>query len=453
MSLYRRYRPQVFADVVGQEPIITTLKNSLKANTLAHAYLFCGCRGTGKTTLARLLAKAINCDALTDQMEPCGVCPSCEEITQGRNLNVLEIDGASNRGIDDMRKINETVSYAPSFGKCKIYIIDEVHMLTKEAFNALLKTLEEPPAHVKFFFATTEPHKVLPTIISRCQRFDLNRIPLDAMATKLAKVAKDLGVPCEQAALETLVLLSEGSLRDAESLLEQVLSYGSSLSKDSVEHILRLTPASDLFALDEAIHHQNYPYAFTLATSLFTAGKDLGYFIKSLISHFQNHLHLQYRLSLNHLTAEMRGCYQKTCVFYTEEQCILILEYLIDWEQKIHHINLTKPTLEMILLYLIRSKYRISLSALTKRLLALEASLKVNSSKEMVSSPEIPAPIEKAEKKEESTPLEVPEENTNKPFLKQIAPTPPKPAQGVSTAAQETLIRFAAVELEGVIKK
>ena len=180
----RKYRPQAFSSIIGQEAIVITLKNAIRLKRLAHAYLFSGSKGTGKTTLARLFAKALNCKHLDQDGEPCNQCPSCLEITSGHSLDVLEIDGASNRGIDDIRQINETIGYAPASGEYKIYIIDEVHMLTKEAFNALLKTLEEPPPHVKFFFATTEPHKVLPTILSRCQRFDLNRIPEEAMQQK-----------------------------------------------------------------------------------------------------------------------------------------------------------------------------------------------------------------------------------------------------------------------------
>ncbi len=443
MSLYRQYRPQFFSDVVGQEAIVTTLKNGLKEQKLAHAYLFCGSRGTGKTTLARLLAKAMNCDHL-NHLEPCGKCTSCQEIALGKSLDVLEIDGASNRGIDDIRKINETVSYAPSAGKFKIYIIDEVHMLTKEAFNALLKTLEEPPPHVKFFFATTEPHKVLPTIISRCQRFDLNRIPLSATIDKLSQIAKDQGVSCKEEALRTIALLAEGSLRDAESLLEQVLGFGSSLTVEIVQHTLRLVPSSCFFELDEAIHSQNYPHAFTLASSLFTSGKDLNHFLSSLISHFRNHLHLQYRLPLTSLTEELARSYLKTASSYTEEQCLFILEYLIDWEQKIRHLTLSQTTLEMILVSLIRSKYKISLTALTKRLLALEESLKHNRTEEPPKAAE-PAPVK------EAIPASAADD---KPFqgAYRTSSEPEKPVGG-SSARHETLVRFAAVELEGVIKK
>ena len=189
---HRKYRPKTFSAILGQDNIVITLKNALKFNRVAHAYLFCGSRGTGKTTLARLFAKALNCLELSPDQEPCNTCISCVQMNEGRALDVIEIDGASNRGIDDIRQINETVSYVTSSSKYKIYIIDEVHMLTKEAFNALLKTLEEPPENVKFFFATTEPHKILPTIISRCQRFDLNRIPSDQICKKLKTIASEL---------------------------------------------------------------------------------------------------------------------------------------------------------------------------------------------------------------------------------------------------------------------
>ena len=205
----RKYRPQTFADVLGQSPIVTTLKNAIKKNRLAHAYLFCGSRGTGKTTLARVFAKALNCLQPTQDGEPCNQCTSCRGIVSGSSMDVLEIDGASNRGIEDIRQINETVGYATSSGKYKIYIIDEVHMLTKEAFNALLKTLEEPPAKVLFFFATTEPHKVLPTILSRCQRFNLSRISPQLIVNKLARIAKDLNAVAEEEALHMIATRAE----------------------------------------------------------------------------------------------------------------------------------------------------------------------------------------------------------------------------------------------------
>ena len=223
--LARKYRPQHFNEVLGQDAIVTTLKNAIKHNRLAHAYLFCGSRGTGKTTLARVFAKALNCQSPTSDAEPCNKCSSCKEIAAGNALDVLEIDGASHRGIDDIRQINETVGYASSSGKYKIYIIDEVHMLTKEAFNALLKTLEEPPLKVIFLFATTEPHKVLPTILSRCQRFNLNRISLDTIVDKLRQIAIDQNVEIDEEALYLLAQRAEGGLRDAESLFDQIIAF------------------------------------------------------------------------------------------------------------------------------------------------------------------------------------------------------------------------------------
>src|SRR5438034_11390858 len=220
----RKYRPQRFSDVVGQEHVTQTLANAIKQKRTAHAYLFCGPRGTGKTTIARIFAKCLNC---TDgpKVEFDDQDPRCVEIAEGRSLDVIEIDGASNRGIEEIRELRDTVRYAPARGKFKIYIIDEVHMLTKEAFNALLKTLEEPPSHVKFLFATTEPQKVLPTILSRCQRFDLRRIPAGLIAKHLKKIAKDEKVQIDDKALAAIARGAEGGLRDAEGALDQLIAF------------------------------------------------------------------------------------------------------------------------------------------------------------------------------------------------------------------------------------
>src|SRR5438046_7843673 len=216
----RKYRPQRFADVVGQEHVTQTLANAIKQSRIAHAYLFCGPRGTGKTTIARIFAKCLNCTG-GPKVDFAAADPRCQEIAEGRSLDVLEIDGASNRGIDEIRDLRETVKYAPASSKFKIYIIDEVHMLTKEAFNALLKTLEEPPAHVKFMFATTEPDKVLPTILSRCQRFDLRRIPAALIVQHLGWVAQQEGVAIDESAIYAIARGAGGRVRDAEYTLDQ----------------------------------------------------------------------------------------------------------------------------------------------------------------------------------------------------------------------------------------
>src|SRR3954470_5647694 len=219
----RKYRPQRFSDVVGQEHVSQTLSNAIAQSRIAHAYLFVGPRGTGKTTIARIFAKCLNC---TDgpKVDFADDDPRCVEITEGRSLDVLEIDGASNRGIEEIRSLRDTVRYAPASSKFKIYIIDEVHMLTKEAFNALLKTLEEPPEHVKFMFATTEPEKILPTILSRCQRFDLRRIPSTLIVKHLTGIAKNENVKIEDAAVYAIARGAEGGMRDAESALDQLIS-------------------------------------------------------------------------------------------------------------------------------------------------------------------------------------------------------------------------------------
>ena len=210
----RKWRPQNFDEIIGQEHIATTLKNAIELNRVAHAYLFSGPRGTGKTSTARILAKALNC-ASGPTPTPCNNCTPCKEITSGISLDCIEIDGASNRGIDEVRALRENVKFAPSGGKFKIYIIDEVHMLTSEAFNALLKTLEEPPAHIKFIFATTRPYKLLPTILSRCQRFDFKRIPLELITSKLKKITAEEKINATEEALFYIAKAAGGSMRDA----------------------------------------------------------------------------------------------------------------------------------------------------------------------------------------------------------------------------------------------
>src|SRR2546426_271019 len=284
----RKYRPQRFSDVVGQEHVTQTLANAIKLKRTAHAYLFCGPRGTGKTTIARIFAKCLNC---TDgpKVEFDDQDPRCIEIAEGRSLDVIEIDGASNRGIEEIRELRDTVKYAPAASKFKIYIIDEVHMLTKEAFNALLKTLEEPPAHVKFMFATTEPEKVLPTILSRCQRFDLRRIPVALIVKHLAHIAKLENVKVDDAASYAIARGAEGGMRDAESALDQLISFcGSKIVESDVLSMFGLTAQGQILDLSRAVLAGEVETALRELNGLAIHGKDLGRLLSDLLSHFRN---------------------------------------------------------------------------------------------------------------------------------------------------------------------
>ena len=238
-ALYRKFRPQEFEDVRGQEHIVTTLKNQIKADRVGHAYLFCGTRGTGKTTIAKIFAKAVNCEHPADG-SPCGNCPSCKAIAAGSSMNVIEIDAASNNGVDNIRDIREEVAYSPTEGKYKVYIIDEVHMLSMGAFNALLKTLEEPPSYVIFILATTEAQKIPVTILSRCQRYDFRRITIETISGRLTELMEQEQVQVEPKAIRYIAKTADGSMRDALSLLDQCIAFylGQSLTYDHVLEVL-----------------------------------------------------------------------------------------------------------------------------------------------------------------------------------------------------------------------
>lgn len=284
----RKYRPQKFDEVVGQEHITRTLKNAIEQNRLAHAYLFVGPRGTGKTSTARILAKALNCEK-GPTITPCGVCDNCREIAQGISLDVLEIDGASNNGVDNVRDLRETVRYAPARGRFKIYIIDEVHMLSTAAFNALLKTLEEPPEHVKFVFATTEPQKVLPTILSRCQRFDLRRIPAALIAKHLQFISKSEGIALDDAAAHAIAKGAEGGLRDAESMLDQLVAFcGDTVSQQDVLNIFGFTAEQTVSDLCGCILAGDNAGALAAVHEQAEKGKDLSRLMADLITHLRN---------------------------------------------------------------------------------------------------------------------------------------------------------------------
>ena len=284
----RKWRPQSFDEIVGQEHITQTLKNSIQSGKIAHAYLFSGPRGVGKTSCARIFAKSLNCQE-APTINPCGKCSACNEITEGRSLDVIEIDGASNRGIDEIRTLRENVKFSPVLGKYKIYIIDEVHMLTQDAFNALLKTLEEPPEHVKFIFATTHPNKVLPTILSRCQRFEFNRISTLKIISQLEKICKAEGISIDKDVLFDIAKISDGSMRDAESVLDQLVSFSkNNIKSGDVIEAMGLIEQDSYFNFVKALKDNDAQFCIDFISKLFIRGKNIDKFLEGLLWHLRN---------------------------------------------------------------------------------------------------------------------------------------------------------------------
>jgi DNA polymerase-3 subunit gamma/tau len=288
LVLARKWRPQTFADVVGQEHVTRTLRNAITSGRVAHAFLFTGPRGVGKTTTARLLAKALNCET-GPTPEPCNTCSNCQEITNGSALDVLEIDGASHTGVDNIRDLTEGTQYRPVKSRFRVIIIDEVHMLSNAAFNALLKTLEEPPPHVKFIFATTESHKILPTILSRCQRYDFKRIPLRELIQRLQDILQHEGLTADDVGLALLAREADGGLRDAQSLLDQVIAWsGGHITEQAVKEALGVADRQALFRVVEAIVARDPAQALQLAGNLYEYGYDPRRLCRDLLEHFRH---------------------------------------------------------------------------------------------------------------------------------------------------------------------
>ncbi|HJC23365.1 MAG TPA: DNA polymerase III subunit gamma/tau [Candidatus Eisenbergiella merdavium] len=288
-ALYRKFRPERFEDVKGQDHIVTTLKNQIAAERIGHAYLFCGTRGTGKTTIAKIFAKAVNCEHPVDG-SPCGECRSCRTIAAGASMNVIEIDAASNNGVDNIREIVDEVSYSPAEGKYKVYIIDEVHMLSIGAFNALLKTLEEPPSYVIFILATTEVHKIPVTILSRCQRYDFKRISIETIADRMRELMEEEGQQVEEKALRYIARAADGSMRDALSLLDQCIAfhYGKTLTYDDALDVLGAVDTEVFSRLLRAVLARNVTDCIRLLEEVVMQGRELGQFVSDFTWYLRN---------------------------------------------------------------------------------------------------------------------------------------------------------------------
>jgi DNA polymerase III subunit gamma/tau len=394
----RKYRPQTFDDLVGQTHVAQTLKNAVAQNRLAHAYLFVGPRGVGKTSTARILAKALNC-IHGPTITPCGVCDNCKEIAGGNSLDVIEIDGASNNSVEDVRELRDNVRYAPAKAKFKIYLIDEVHMLSSAAFNALLKTLEEPPAHVKFIFATTEPQKVLPTILSRCQRFDLHRIPANLIANHLQFIAGKEKITLEPLAAHAIARGAEGGLRDAESMLDQLVAFcGDKIAESDVLKVFGFTSQQTVAKFTEKILNADTADAVELLHNECEAGRDMMRLMSDLISYLRDLL--VYKVKPDALSddidREVQAALAAQSPMIETERLLELIDQFAEAEGRMKWAPNKKLHFEVALIKAIQTLNQVTLNQVIENLNALRNGKQPASTATKPSTPRKPAEPAKA---------------------------------------------------------
>ena len=380
-----KWRPQTFEDVVGQDHLTKTLINAFKKDRVAQGYILTGPRGVGKTTTARIISKTLNCSTAKNGV-PCNECNSCKEIIDGRNLDVLEIDGASNRGIEEIRNLREQIKYTPMNSRYKVFIIDEVHMLTNQAFNALLRTLEEPPSHGKFILATTDIHKVPSTIISRCQRFDFNRITLDVISKRLSLILKAENIDIDDASLLSISQKADGSMRDALSLLDQVIAYsGDSIKIEDVSAVIGLIPNEIYFDFSNAIVEKDYNKMMSVIESIHSAGLSLQDLTEGLIKHYNNLLITLVDKGedlLSGMSEEIKNQYINSSNSYINKDIIRISKVLHDMQFSLKQVSQPMIVFEMTALKLLEMDTSVSISELISDISSKESKKKVIESKE-----------------------------------------------------------------------